>query len=59
MERRESRLDIEKATYLSIVAEIDSEPADISEGIQERRLEILSGEQSISSGKGKGEGEAW
>ena len=58
MERRERGLDIEKATYLSLVAEIESEPADISEGIQKGRLEILLGEQSISSGQGKGRGEA-
>ena len=57
MERRERGLDIEKVAYLSIVAEIESEPAGVSEGIQKGRLEILSVEQSISSGQGKGGGE--
>ena len=57
MERRERGLDIEKAAYLIIVLEIESAPAGVSEGIQEGRLEILSGKQSISSGQVKGGGE--
>ena len=41
------------AVCLSIVAEIESEPADTSEGMQERRLVMLLGVQSIFGGQGK------
>lgn len=57
LKMRERGVDIEKAVCLSIVAEIESEPADLSEGMHERRLVILSGEQSKFGGHGKGGGE--
>ena len=50
LKMRESRMDREKAIYLSFVVETKSEPADLLEDIHERRLEVLSG-QSRSHGK--------
>ena len=43
-----------KAVCLSIVAEIESEPAEWSIGMQERRLVMLSGVQSKFGWQGKG-----
>ena len=54
---RERGMDIEYAVFLSIVAEIKSDPADLSEGMQERMLAMLSGVPSRFDGQGKGGGE--
>ena len=48
---------VEKVVFLSIVAKRESEPVDLLEGIKEIRLQILSGEHSMSGGQGKGGGE--
>ena len=39
------------------MAGIESEPVDLSDGMQEKRLAMLSGEQSRFGGQGKAGGE--
>ena len=46
LKMRERGVDIDTAMSTSIVAGIESKPADFSGGMQERRLAMLSGVQS-------------